>query len=255
MTVWNLVGTAEQNALVQSALDRCDMDWTKLLPSLQREGKTSIRVEWADLSRYAGNDDDAEAHEIVREVEGRARVLGLFYLPPYTKVVLDRSLTGELAREVFLAEGAHAVDYHYLSAEDRRAFVNSLHTQQLPAGTTVVDGLAFQLDGHTCSWFDVGPYGVWNGEALMEAFIEATSDVPVTINLSHDVGAPSRAVVREILGLTSPAAPEPHRVYLGMKRSKVVHDAHDGIAPVDWFDSLTAAQDAGLRACRVCRPS
>ena len=251
-------GTAAQNTLVQAAVDRCDMDWARLLPSLQREGKTSIRVEWADLSRYAATEEHAEAHEIVREVEGRRRVLGLFYLPPYTKVVLDVTLERDpqLAAEVFLAEGAHAVDYHFLTADMRRQFVNSLHTQQLPAGADTADGVAFQLDGHTCSWFDVGGYADWVGEAFMEGFIEATSDVPVTITLNHPVGPEDRDVIRRFLGLTAPEPPtEPdRRVYRGGRKSGVYHDTHRRVEPVEWFTSAADAERAGLTACRTCKP-
>jgi hypothetical protein len=263
--VWNLVGNDQQNALVEQAIRRCDFDWTLLLPGIAREGKTSLRVEWADLSRYAAgdgkghehvHDGDAVAHPIEREVEGRRRVLGLFYLPPYMKVVLDVGLERDplLAQEVFLAEGAHAADYAYMTPEHRRLFTNSVHTQQLPPGADTSDGVAFNLDGHTCSWFDVGSYGWWTGEAFMEGFIEATSDVPVTINLNHPVGPEDRTVIRQFLGIDAPE-PTANRVYRARPRSKVVHDTHKPLEPLKWFDSLAAAQAAGLRACRVCRPT
>lgn len=216
--IWNLRGTAAQNALVQRAVDRCDMDYSKLAPSLQREGKTQIAVDWEDLSRYAASDGkghdhvhdgDAVAHPIERVVEGRRRVLGLFYLPPYTRIVLDVGLEQhpELAQEVFLAEGAHAVDYHYMTPEHRRLFTNSVHTQQLPEGANTADGAAFNLDGHRCSWFDVGSYADWVGEAFMEGFIEATSDVRCTIQLNHPVGPEDRAVIRGFLGIDVPEPP------------------------------------------------
>jgi hypothetical protein len=268
--MWNLVGTPSQNALVQQALDRCDFDFTKCLPSLAREGKTSVRVEWADLSRYrnrmvgngAGHEHEDGVHPIEREVEGRMHVLGLFYLPPHTKIVLDLGLerTPTLAQEVFLAEGAHCVDYHYMTAEHRRLFTNSVHTEQLSSGADTSDGATFRLDGHTCSWFDVNSYAWWVGEAFMEGFIEATSDVPVTINLAHPVGAEDRSVIRQFLGIDvsapePPPEPEPAgRVYRARPHSKVVHDAHRGQEPTEWFASLSDAEAVGLRACRVCRP-
>ncbi len=266
--MWNLTGATSQNSLVQQAIDRCDFDFTKCLPSLAREGKDSVRVEWADLSRYAAgdgeghehvHDGEAVAHPIERDVEGRMRVLGLFYLPPYTKIVLDLGLEQSpvLAQEVFLAEGAHCVDYHYMDSEMRRLFTNSVHTQQLPPGADTSDGVAFNLDGHTCSWFDVNSYGWWTGEAFMEGFIEATSDVPVTINLNHPVGPEDRAVIRQFLGIDTPA-PEPEpvgRVYQAKPTSKVFHDAHKGQESTRWFASLAEAEEYGLRACRVCRPA
>lgn len=262
--MWALTGTASQNALVQQAIDRCHFDFTKCLASLAGEGRASVRVEWADLSRYAASEGkahdhvhvgDAVAHPVERVVDGRSRVLGLFYLPPHTKIVLDVGLERDpvLAQEVFLAEGAHLADYHYMTSEHRRLFVNALHTDQLPPGANTDDGTAFYLDGHTCSWFDVGGYAWWVGESLMEAFCEATSDVPVTIALAHPVGPEDRAVVRGFLGIIDP---EPvGRVYRGSRWSKIVHDEHAGIAPGEWFDSLSDAVAAGLRACRVCKPT
>ncbi len=279
--MWNLVGTPSQNALVQQAIDRCDFDFTKCLPSLAREGKSSVRVEWADLSRYGNrearhragsgrpeqphshkfadtghehvHDGDAVAHPIEREVEGRMRVLGLFYLPPYTKIVLDLGLERDpiLAQEVFLAEGAHCADYHLLTPEGRRRFINALHTEQLPPGADVSDGAAHRLDGHTCSWFDVGGYADWTGESWMQGFVEGTSDVPCTIELNHPVGPEDRAVVREILGIVD--APVTGRVY-AKKSGKVVHDSHDGIEPARWWDSLSAAAADGMRPCKTCKP-
>lgn len=218
--MFNLRGTYGQNALIQQAMDRCDFDFRKMAPSLLREGKQSINVEWADLSRYTASDGkghdhvhdgSAVAHTIERRVDGRMRVLGLFYLPPHTKIVLDISLANHplLAIEVFLAEVAHAVDYHFMTNEMRRQFVNSLHTQQLPPDANCADGVPFHLDGHTCSWFDVNSYAMWVGEAFMEGFIEATSDVKVTINLGHPVGPEDRSVIRQFLGIDPAPAPEP----------------------------------------------
>lgn len=216
-----LTGTEAQHALVQRAIDRCDFDFDKCIPSVAREGKEHVRVDWEDLSRYSSSDANAEGahdhihdgkavgHPIERVVDGRRRVLGLFYLPPYTRIVLDSSLSGELAQEVFLAEGAHLADYHFMDAADRRAFVNLIHTQQLPADAPVHDGAAFNLDGHQCSWFDVNTYAWWCGEAFMEGFIEGTSDIPVTINLAHPVGAEDRAAIRRFLEIAEPVPEDP----------------------------------------------
>lgn len=262
MSLWNLLGTDAQNALVQQAIDCCDFDFDKCLPSLTREGRSSVQVEWADLSRYrnrmAGDRHEHEdgVHPIEREVEGRMQVLGLFYLPPHTKIVLDLSLERlpELAREVFLAEAAHCVDYHFMTREHRRLFVNSVHREQLPPGADTADGVAFALDGHTCSWFDVNSYDWWVGESLMAAFVRFTSDVPVSIELNHPIGPEDRTVFREFLGIVD-SPPTAHRVYRARTSSNVVHDQHAWLKPAQWFDSLAAAQAAGLRACRICRPT
>ncbi len=347
MSVWNLRGTEPQNTLVRESLAACDFPFDELLPSLQREGKTSIAVDWADLSRFAdsaekaagdrvpisadstvgfesmistgddtcwmratvdgrpdlsaesdrvprreadsarladqaqtrllekvrpageetGHDHDHPhehgVHTITREVDGRERVLGLFYLPPYTRVVLDLGLEARpmLAREVFLAEGAHAVDYHYMVDKALRDEVwNALH-----AGTDHdVDHVSESGDlGHGHSWFDgPGGYSTWVGEAFMEAFTRAFApSVPVTIQLAHPVSTEAAAAIRAaLLAPLAPPEPEPDapppagRVYRG-RRKHVVHDSHVGVEPVEWFDSLAEAQAAGLRGCKVCRPA
>jgi len=298
---FHLSGTPAQQAIARDALAVCDFPFDRLLPSLQREGRSSIRVDWADLSRYtvssekAGHDHihegDAVAHPIERDVEGRARVLGLFYLPPYTRIVLDLSLTAlpRLAIEVLLAEAAHAVDYHYMTPDMRRAFVNSVHTQQLAPTTPTDDGVPFHLDGHTCSWFDVGDYADWVGEAFMEGFIEAFApSVPVTIQLNHPVGEEDRRVIRESLAVDAPepepvapevvepVAPEPqpapqpvtpevvepqpqprddeHNVFASRTGGKIYHDSHRGIPQDLRWPGATEAQAAGYRPCQVCKP-
>lgn len=260
MTVWTLRGTDPQNAIVQQALDACDFPFEVLAASLAREGKMSIDVEWADLSRYthgaAGHEHADGAHTIVREVDGRARVLGLFYLPPYTRVVLDAGLATRplLAQEVMLAEGAHAVDYHWMVHNDgmRLAVWNALHAADLAGGTAVHE--SGDID-HGHSWFDgPGGYATWVGEAFMEAFIRSFAPtIPVTISLSHPVSAQAAAEIRA--ALLPDIGPPVASVYWSGGRSKVVHDAHRGIEPERWYESLAAAETAGLRACRVCRPT
>lgn len=275
MTIWNPQGTYEQNLLVQDALARCDFPFERLAPSLQREGKSAIRVEWADLSRYNERaaraheeehshvkDGDAVAHPIERVIDGRRAVLGLFYLPPYTKVVLSNVLTSRppLAHEVFLAEAAHAVDYHYMTSEHRRAIVNLLHHDQLSSTHPVDDGVAFHLDAHVCSWFDVGAYRDWVGEAFMEAFIEAFAhQVKVTIALGHPTGLEQAAAIRDLLLGVEPE-PDPAKRVFAWPLSIAYHDSHRfplmerlGVNK-QWYDSAEKAQAAGLRACRTCKP-
>jgi hypothetical protein len=215
-TTFYTSGNPEQISLVNSALEACDFDFDLLQPSMLKEGRTTIRVEWQDLSRYnhgaAAHEHADGAHTISREVDGRQRVLGLFYLPPHTRVVLDNSLQWmpALAREVFLAEAAHAVDYHYMNADQRRAVVNLLHRDDLPADADVSDGATFHLDGHECSWFDVGEYADWVGEAFMETFIESFAPgVPVTIELNHPTSPQVASAVRKALLGPEPTAPTP----------------------------------------------
>ena len=211
MSIFNVVGNVSQTAIVWRAIDRCWFPFERLLPSLQMEGKKVIEVFWADLSHYnatnsAGSHShvhvgDAQAHPIERTIGGRKQVLGLFYMPPHTRIVLDQVLVHypDLAMEVFLAEVAHAVDYHSLTPNHRRKITNLLHTEQLPPDHPVGDGVAFRLDGHECSWFDVGPYEAWVGEAFMESFIEAFSDVRVTIQLNHPTSPEVASQIHNLL--------------------------------------------------------
>lgn len=284
--IWAPRGSPSQNALIQRALAACDFPFDALAPSLHAEGKTSIAVEWADLSRSAraggsghhhdepapeappaepgGHSHEDGVHSVEREVDGRSRVLGLFYLPPYTRVVLDLSLEQNpaLAIEVFLAEAAHAVDYHYMVPRGgmRRAVWNALHSIPGPAGDPIPE--SGDVD-HGHSWFD-GPagYSSWVGEAFMEAFVEAFApSVPVTIQLAHPVSPDMAALVRTALLAPlappppeSPPPPPPGRVYRGRYRA-VYHDSHARIQPVEWYASAEVAEAAGLRACRTCKPA
>lgn len=275
MTLFALRGTPSQNAIVADALARCDFPFELLAPSLAAEGKQAVAVEWADLSartRAAGGGDHDHdephghadgVHSIERVVDGRRRVLGLFYLPPYTRVVLDVGLeqAPQLAMEVFLAEAAHAVDYHWMVPAGwmRRAVWNALHSIPGREGSPVPE--SGDVD-HGHSWFDgPGGYATWVGEAFMEAFVEAFAPtVPVTIQLDHPVSPDKAVLVREaLLPAPPPPAPAPPRdpaarVYRGTYRA-VYHDSHRRIEPVQWYESALDAEADGLRPCRTCKPA
>ena len=261
MTIWNLRGTPAQNALVERALALSDFPDEVMAPSLHGEGRSAIDVDWADLSARgavarsggAGHAHEDGVHTVEREVDGRSRVLGLFYLPPYTRVVLDVSLEQhpDLAVEVFLAEAAHAVDYHWMVPKGlRRAVWNILHGTPSATGEIAESG---DVD-HGHSWFD-GPagYASWAGEAVMEAVTEAFAPgVRVTIQLDHPVSPEMAAQVRA--ALLAPLGPAPKRVFRGTRRT-VFHDEHRSVTPVEWYPSAAEATAAGLRPCRTCRPS
>lgn len=254
MTIWNLRGTDTQQQIVREALDLCDFPFEQLRPSLEREGKQAIDVDWEDLSRYnhgaAAHEHAEGAHTVVREVDGRARVLGLFYLPPYTRVVLDASLVGNppLAREVFLAEAAHAVDYHFMAERGlRRDVWNALHGDH---EDTAVDVPEAGDVSHGHSWFDgPGGYSTWAGEAFMMAFTKAWApSVPVTIQLAHPVSDEAAAEIRAaMLGAIFDEV-------FGLERSAIVHDDHRGIDAERTWPTLAAAVADGRRPCRVCKP-
>lgn len=256
--IWNLVGTEHQNELIQSALAACDFPFDELLPSLQREGKSSISAEWQDLSRFAVHGQHTHvdgAHGIVREVEGRARVLGLFYLPPYTRVVMENTLVNHpaLAQEVFLAEAAHAVDYHYMVGRELRKEVwNALHTEQQHVDKEVIESGDV---GHGHSWFDgPGGYNTWVGESFMAAFIRAFApSVQVTINLDHPVTDAAAEKIRQSLLPPESEQPALSAVFVS-KGGQAYHDSHKRIRQDRWFDSYVEAEEAGFRPCKTCKP-
>lgn len=264
MSIFVLRGNQQQNALVESALAKCDFPWSRMLPSLRREGKTTINVDWQDLTRFGASQSDghnhihddhgAVAHPIQRVVEGRSRVLGLFYLPPHTRIVMDLGLVERsvLGEEVLLDEAGHAVDYHYMTNAHRLSFINSLHRDQLPDDYVVRDGVALGLDGHVCSWFDVGPYAAWVGETVMEGFVRAFAPrVPVSMTLNHPVKHLSATRFRwSLLGVN----------LFGTKRGRAFHLDSCPFIRASWRLHKTTwvtpedAVKTGRKPCRVCDP-
>lgn len=239
-------GNARQVELTRHVLEeRCDYPWERLLPGLRATvGRETIPVEWVDLTRYGAavdgrtHGDQHSAHVLAY----RRQVLGLAWYSG--KVSVEATLTGDLAAEVLLAETAHMVDFFALTNRQRVAVWNALHDAEhrLPEDVPVVDAVDL---GHGHGWFDVGPYGSWVGEAFMEAFVKAFSDVPVVIKLGHHPTDEAAAVeVRAaVLGERLPL--------FGLAGSRVYHDSHRGIAhELEW-----AMPPAGRRPCRVCKPS
>ena len=175
MSVWNVSGTASQQQLVNEAIAACDFPFDLLLPGLQAQtGKTQIPVVWRDLSAYGyvrnetlhthlHDNEDGTGHIV--SPPGRQFVAGLAW--SNGKIEIDPRCEqidgGQLAREVFLAEAAHAVDFFYLTEPMRQAIWASLH------GGTVTPH-----PGH--DWFEPAAYGDQIGEAWMAGFVHAFSD-------------------------------------------------------------------------------
>lgn len=312
---WSLRGTAQQNAIIQQALDRCDFPFETF-----GEDRT-IPVEWADLSRYSaapvGGDSPLEAHaapgasadhdhdgefdvlaisaELAEELgfpaeeerprahgdddhhEGaaRERVLGLAWYSG--RVTLEQTLVAQptLAMEVFLSEGAHMVDFFGMTDDHRVGVWNAVHPphQHLAPGTNIADGMDL---GHGHSWFDVGGYYSWVGEAFMGLFVRAFSNIPVTINFNHAATTEASAKVRDIFlpavedipePEPEPTPPTPEPVpepvpepepgpYFGITGSSVYHDSHRGIRRDVEFTSKEHAERAwNRRPCKTCKPS
>lgn len=262
--IFDYQGTEAQRLIAKNALEiRCDFPWERLLPKLQEgtewsQPKSTIPVEWADLSRYAAVLEEAAAggghahihdehgdtgHPIEREFEGRRRVLGLAWYSG--KVSVERTLESNpsLAAEVLLAEGAHMVDFFFMTPAQREEIYAILHPDM------DADELADHLEEH--GWFEETgneDYWSWVGEAFMGAFCIAFSDIRPSLAGFYHAATP--AMRNEIRAALIPVAPS----LFGMDRSSVYHDNHLGI-PIDrQWSTAAEAIAAGRRPCRVCKP-
>jgi hypothetical protein len=233
------------------AIDAGSFPWSKLAPGILRDvGRDHIPTQLSDLSRYGARAASAAGehshdHDEVHVLEARGRVLGLFWTD--YRIEIDYFVVDEpdLAAEVLWSEAAHAIDQAMLTDAQRAEIVAALH----PEGP----------DEHT--WWerpgeDYGAaYNRLIGESAMEIVVRAYTPLKATINLHHEVTPHVIDVARRILTpeLVEPAAPAV-ALFFGLRRSKVVHDAHEGIErQVEW-PTYAAAVAAGRRPCRVCKP-
>lgn len=305
--IWVLAGTPQQNQIVREAIDACDFPFDLLVPEIQRQQRRDyIRVEWEDLSRYGAseartagehahehtdehaeeeksNPDFSHTHverdgDLAHGIAFRNAVLGLAWYS--LKVTLDTGMINNpmLAKEVFLAEGAHMLDFAYMSDLHRVGVYNAFHSveEDLPeAIDSIEDGVDY---GHGHGWFDVGGYYSWAGEAFMGGFIKAYAPtIPVTITFEHPADLDVGLEIRHVLtpGIDSevePEAPEddaanPPREpdggddsstgsahYFGIRKSKVYHDSHRGVRRDVEFASVEEAEAQGRRPCGTCKP-
>ncbi len=236
---FQLVGTPAQNALVQRALLACDFPFDRLT-------KRPIPVEWVDLSAYGARarvfgDDRGHDHHTGEFdlLEVRRRVLGLAWYSG--KVSLDLSLENDpqLAAEVFLAEGAHMVDFFYMTDAMREAVWDAFHP-----------GSDSNIGDHGHDWFDVDTYRTWVGEAFMGGFIKAYApSIPVTIPFVHEATDAAGRAIRKAL---TPDLAEPQ--FCGCRLSKVFHrcGAHRYSCSYAKWDTAQEAVAAGRRPCRKC---
>jgi len=242
---WDLVGTPPQNAVAQAALDRCTLPFYVL--SIDR-----IPVEWADLSRYAATVAEGKAsggHAHIHEdgdtghpIEARERVLGLAWYSG--RVTLDTSLEADptLAGEVLLSEGAHQIDFWWMTDRHRMVIYNALHpdAEDLPLDTNVEDGVPIDPNDPDEGWFDVGDYRSWLGEQWMALFVAAYSDLPVTIPFDRP---PTDEAVQQVRAAFTP-------YFRSSTRSGVYHDSHAGLAVAARYTDPPPL----LRPCRTCKP-
>lgn len=253
-TTFDLKGTPQQNEIIRNALARTQFPFHLLLPKLKADtGRDLIPAEWEDLSRYAAaleaqksKGGHAHIHEdgdTGHPIEMRERVLGLAWYSG--KVTVDESLVNnpELAKEVFLSEGAHMIDFFYMTDAHREALFNALHGgEEAPAE-------------HGHGWFDVGGYRSWAGEAFMGLFVRAFSDVQMTIPFDHPPTPYAIGRAREILLPEPEIKPNPDMApYFATRSGKVFHDKHGRIPREATFTSYAEAEASGRRPCKTCKP-
>lgn len=274
--------TPSQRQIIEGALADWKFDPENLRPGLKREtGRSAIPVEFIDLSRYgqatasrAAGDHASEPHDhanghdhshdsgdhvhvtdpqtgdVGHGILHRSRVLGLAWYSG--KVSIEKTLESDpaLAREVFNAEGAHMLDFFWMTDDDRAKIASSLHA----------DG-NWQHDDH--SWFEERgdqDYYDWPGETFMDLFIlAATPDKPsMAMRWTHPVTAKAVEVCRQVLQRGFKSAPGAGTAEAwGAKRSFVYH-TYDHIktlrpdnAPVTWA-TISEASRSGRRKCQVC---
>lgn len=256
--IFDFYGTDVQRRIARETIDRFTFPhWERLLTKLAAKGRTSIPVEWADLTRYAAQLATAEAKggHVHVHADGdtadpvldraRARVLGLAWYSG--KITLEQTLVDrpELAAEVLGAEVAHMVDFFDPLMDDggRDRINSAYHGGQL-------------IDHEHDQWFDEGGYWDWPGESFMEGFTRAFSDVEPTISgFTHKTTPHVVAVIRDVLD-PQPAPEVPAEpVYAGVARRPVYH------RPTCFFLRLAGGADVHFhgrpsdrRPCKVCRP-
>lgn len=260
--MWDLSSlTPEQHACITDALNRTKFDWNLMAPGLLTEvGKTAIPVEFIDCARFAQSNDEpkgARLHKsddefdlVAGEIDGRRAALGLAWYSG--KVSIEQSLLPgnyELAIEVFLAEGAHMIDFFYMS-DDQRTAIKDVYAKASPDPDGVDDW--FEENGEQDYWS-------WIGESFMSGFTMAYGEGIVTALESrqpwvHRTTPEIAAQIRSILGgYTRDTA---HEAF-GFKRGKVYHK-HDhyksdrSAATVTWSTEAEAIA-AGRKLCRWCR--
>lgn len=232
MSVWNLSGTSQQQAIINDALAKCDFPYDRLVAGLQKQtGNSTIVVEWSDLSRSteASNEKSSISH-VISSPENRAATLGLAWTNG--RIQIDQSLINDtrLAQEVFLAESAHMVDFFYMTDADRTEVKRVMH-----GGSTA-------QDGH--DWFDVGPYETWTGEAFMGQFIKSFAPtVKVTLTqFVHQQTIESTAAVRRLLLRDSVPTPPVAGVAMKFTANDVATLDKWAASPHIWRNATSAAK-------------
>ncbi len=245
-SVFELAGDEYEQALLVEALRRGDFPWQRIASGIIRQfGRNYVPVKLSDLSRYAASvrvyrDDDHghdHHHEDYHVLEARHRVLGLYWLDGRIEVEQSLRDEPELLAEVLWSEGAHLIDYAFLTEE-----------QRVQIGLILHGGVS---DHHT--WWErqdySGEYRSLLGEAFMAVVCQAYTDIEPTIMLEHPASDEVGAQVRRLL---TPDLAEPQ--FVGCRFSKVYHRAgahRYSCSYAKWFTKQEAVA-AGRRPCKRC---
>lgn len=157
------IADRQHRSTIQAALNACDYP----LGRIRRASGVRVPVTVEDTSRYANT---VGIHALHPEGDHRAAALGLYWLPtsqyPAGRIVVGTSAINnvDLAREVFLAEAAHCVDYRVMTDAQRSAVFTILH-----GGNPADHGTHgwWEEKGGEDYWAD------WAGEAFMGLFVRS----------------------------------------------------------------------------------
>lgn len=252
MSVWDLSRLDDrQRSIIGSALSRCDFPFERLAPELRSEvGRDAIPVEFADLSRYSaqveaeGHSHADDAHILAGEFDGRRAALGLAWYSG--KVSIEARLVDDpdLAVEVFLAEGAHMVDFFYVTDDQREHIFDAYH-----------DGTKTP---HEHGWFEETgnhDYWSWVGESFMAGFTRAYAPaVPIRLEARQPWVHPTTdSVAGAIINILTPERATSK--FVGVVKSRVYHRPDCKFMTRSPNERpLTNVEVELRRACRICRP-
>lgn len=166
------VTSLDHRRILQGALDACDYP----LSRIYRNTGKRVPVSVADTSRFTATSSHADQHHLgvhplTDPADKRAAALGLYWLPtalhPAGRIEIGLNAIGQpdLAREVFIAELAHAVDYGVPLTDTQHVQIFAVvhHGDATPHGT---HGWWEERGGHDY-WSD------WVGEVFMALFARA----------------------------------------------------------------------------------
>lgn len=230
---WKISGTTSQQTIILTALGKIKFPFDRMRLPAQAE------IGWDDLNAESARADAGEP--LVGRLKGRKYILGLFY-PSTGSIYIDVGLENEpeIAESVVSAEVAHAVDeYLPLSDAQRGKLMALVH----PVGA----------DSH--SWWEKSDYEAEYyslvGESFMIMFTRAYSDVPFgnAADFVHPCDKVAPADIRAAIGIerTDAAAQ-----FVRFPGSKVYHKRSHYPAKAN---AIPVTSVAGLRPCKVCKPT